>query len=92
MKNRFPNLRKKAKPINAKWIGPTIKLLKEMDFKKLKSRKLWAAVVGATLAALGEGIGLSPETVKWIVAIAGSYIVGQGIADAGAGGKSQGAE
>lgn len=57
---------------------------------KLKSRKLWAAVAGAALAALGVEIGLPEEAVNGIIAIVVSYIVGQGIADAGAGRGSQG--
>lgn len=58
---------------------------------KLKSRKLWAAVVGSALVAFGQQIGLSPDVIQWVGTIVTGYIVGQGIADAGAGGSSQGA-
>lgn len=58
--------------------------------QKLKSRKLWAAVVGAALTTLGIQLDFPQEAVTGIVAIVVSYIVGQGIADAGANGGSQG--
>ena len=57
---------------------------------KLKSRKLWAAVVGTVLATIGEQLGISLEVVQWVATIITGYIVGQGIADAGANGSSQG--
>lgn len=56
---------------------------------KLKSRKLWAAVVGSVIVALGQQLGLSPDIIQWVGTIVTGYIVGQGIADAGAGGGSQ---
>ena len=59
--------------------------------KKLKSRKLLAAVVGTVIATVGEHLGLSPEVIQWVVTVLTGYIVGQGIADAGANGGSQGA-
>ena len=51
---------------------------------KFKSRKLWAAVIGAAIVALGDQLGLAPDTVQWIGTIITGYVVGQGIADAGA--------
>ncbi len=57
---------------------------------KLKSRKLWAAILGAALLSLGNAVGLTPELTQGIVTIITGYIIGQGIADAGAGGGSQG--
>ena len=54
-------------------------------FDKLKSRKLWATIVGGILVTLGDAIGLSPDAAQWIVTLVTGYIVGQGIADAGAG-------
>ena len=59
-------------------------------FSALKSRKFWAGIAGAAIAAFGSQLGLAPEIVTKVVAIIGTYIVGQGIADAGAAGKSQG--
>lgn len=58
--------------------------------KKFKSRKLWAAVVGTAIATLGHEIGLSPDMTQWAVTVITGYIVGQGIADAGANAGSQG--
>lgn len=52
--------------------------------EKLKSRKLWAAVVGSVVVALGDQLGLAPETVQWVATLLTGYVVGQGIADAGA--------
>ena len=57
-------------------------------FEKLKSRKLWATVFGVTFATLGEQLGFNPESVKYVAGIIGTYVLGQGVADAGAG-KSQ---
>jgi len=51
--------------------------------EKLKSRKLWAAVVGTALITFGTQVGLTPEMSQWIATIITGYIVGQGIADAG---------
>lgn len=55
---------------------------------KLKSRKLAAAVAAAIINFFGEQLGLTPDAITQLTAIAGAYIIGQGIADAGAG-KSQ---
>lgn len=56
---------------------------------KLKSRKLWAAVLGSVIVTLGSQLGLDPEVVQWVGTIVTGYVVGQGIADAGANGSSQ---
>jgi len=51
-------------------------------FEKLSSRKLWAAVISATLVALGGQLEISPDNVQAIVTIAVGYIIGQGGVDA----------
>lgn len=51
---------------------------------KLKSRKLWATVIGAAVAALGGELGIGEDLVTKIVALVSAYVIGQGIADAGA--------
>lgn len=56
--------------------------------EKLKSRKLWVAVITAALVALGSSIGIDEATITKLVALGSSYILGQGIADHG----SQGAK
>jgi hypothetical protein len=50
-------------------------------FEKLKSRKLWAAVIGGAVAAFGNALGLDEGTVHHLVTVIVGYIVGQGIAD-----------
>ena len=57
---------------------PDIDIMKE----KLASRKLWAAVVGAALATLGNHLGLSPDIVQTAVTVIMTYIGGQSIVDA----------
>ena len=57
---------------------PDIELMKE----KLASRKLWAAVVGAALAALGSQLGVSPDLIETAVTVIVTYIGGQSIVDA----------
>lgn len=56
--------------------------------EKLKSRKLWVTVITAALVTIGTSLGLDEGTVTKIVGLSASYVLGQGIADAGAG-KSQ---
>lgn len=56
--------------------------------EKLKSRKLWAAVLTAAINIIGADIGLTPDQLLSITAVASAFIIGQGVADAGAG-KSQ---
>jgi len=58
--------------------------------EKLKSRKLWATIIGGILVSLGDAVGLSPDAVQWLVTLITGYVVGQGIADHGANGQSQG--
>lgn len=53
-------------------------------FAKLGSRKLWAAVAGSALLALGGQLGLPDETTQKIVELIMVYIVGQGAVDAAA--------
>jgi len=43
---------------------------------------LWAAVISATLVALGGQLEISPDNVQAIVTIAVGYIIGQGGVDA----------
>ena len=51
--------------------------------EKLKSSKLWAAVIGTALITFGNQAGLTPEVSQWIATIVTGYVLGQGIADAG---------
>ena len=46
----------------------------------LASRRWWVAIAAGIVAA-GENLGfsLSPETVQWIVLLAGSWIVGDSL-------------
>ena len=57
--------------------------------EKLKSRKLWAAVTAAVITVIGGHLGLTPDQLTTITTVIAAYIIGQGVADAGAG-KSQG--
>ena len=58
--------------------------------EKLKSRKLWATIIGGIIITLGDAIGLSTEASQWVATLIGGYVIGQGIADHGANGASQG--
>lgn len=51
--------------------------------EKLKSRKLWTAIITAVLVVLNDQLkwGISQDTITSFVAIAIGYIVGQGYAD-----------
>jgi len=60
-----------------------IRTIQKLDMKKLRSRKLWAFVITAALTAFGEQIGMSPDAIHWLVGLASSYLIGQGIADHG---------
>ena len=53
--------------------------------EKLKSRKLWAAVIAAVITTVGGHLGLTPDQLTAINTVIAAYIVGQGIADAGVG-------
>jgi hypothetical protein len=67
---------------------PTLKLLiflltKNKDImQRLKSRKLWATIVGAALLAAGPQFGLTPETTQWVSTIIVGYVLGQSAVDA----------
>lgn len=49
---------------------------------RLKSRKLWVAVVSATLVTLGTELGIPPDALSQVVAIVVGYLIGQGAVDA----------
>ena len=51
-------------------------------FNKFKSRKFWVTVCTALIVSVSDQIGISPETTQWLVALAASYIIGQGAVDA----------
>lgn len=55
---------------------------------KLKSRKLWVTVLAAAGVALAEGLGLGPAVQTALAILAGTYNIGQGVADSGAQGVS----
>jgi hypothetical protein len=48
-----------------------------------KSKKFWAAVVGALVVTVSTQLGLDPEKAKIIAEVIVGYIVGQGLADFG---------
>ena len=56
---------------------------KKSMFQKLKSRKLWATIIGALIVSGGKEVGLTPDMTQWIATIVTGYVIGQGIADAG---------
>jgi hypothetical protein len=56
---------------------------KKIKMNKLKSRKLWAAILGSIIVAAGPQLGLTPDVTQWLATIVTGYVVGQGIADAG---------
>ncbi len=58
--------------------------------QKLKSRKLWVLILSGAVTTLGVELGLSADAVQYFVGLVASYLIGQGIADAGAKGSSQG--
>ena len=49
--------------------------------EKLKSRKLWAAVIGGALTVLLTQLGVAEETVHHLVQIVAVYISGQAAVD-----------
>lgn len=49
--------------------------------EKLKSRKLWIAVIGAALVALATQLGFPQETVDNFVKVIMTYIGGQAAVD-----------
>ena len=65
--------------------------LKKLLAKLVGSRKAMAAFAGMlVIGAKALGFEIDPETVREILFMLGTFIVGQGIADAGAAGGSQG--
>jgi hypothetical protein len=50
--------------------------------QKLKSRKLWAAVLAAVAQVALPAFGVPPEAVDWIAKLAGFYIGAEGAVDA----------
>jgi len=50
---------------------------------RLRSRKLWVAVVGAAVVALADQLGLDRAAAEQVVMLAAAYLIGQGVADAG---------
>jgi len=48
---------------------------------QLKSRKLWAAVIGAALTTFSQQLGLPEELTRNIVIIVVGYIAGQAAVD-----------
>jgi hypothetical protein len=48
-----------------------------------KSKKFWAAIIGALVVTIGTQIGIDPEKAKLIAEVIVGYIVGQGLADLG---------
>tara|TARA_Y100000310_G_C20079909_1_gene533322 strand:+ start:158 stop:421 length:264 start_codon:yes stop_codon:yes gene_type:complete len=51
--------------------------------EKLSSRKLWAAVIGCLVIAIGSQFGLDEATATKLAGMVSAFIIGQGIADAG---------
>jgi hypothetical protein len=51
--------------------------------EKLKSRKFWVAVVGGLILLVNKALGspIDEATATQLVALVGSYVIGQGIAD-----------
>ena len=50
---------------------------------KLSSRKLWATVTAAALAAFGGGLGIPESALHQIVQLVTVYIIGQSVVDTG---------
>jgi uncharacterized membrane protein YvlD (DUF360 family) len=48
-----------------------------------KSKKFWAALVGAVVVSIAKQLGIDDATAAKIAAMIVAYIIGQGIADAG---------
>ena len=84
---------KRRKPSGSRVLdlNPAISILnsiRKMDLSKLKSRKLWATIIGTIIVSVGGSIGLSPDAVTPLAAMISAYVLGQGIADAGSQGKA----
>ncbi|MFQ5990823.1 MAG: hypothetical protein ACE5NA_00160 [Nitrospiraceae bacterium] len=65
-------------------------MLKKFFPRILKSRKGQAMIAGLLVTVMGEHMGLTLDEaeVQSVVALLVAYIVGQGVADHGAGGSS----
>lgn len=51
-------------------------------FDKLKSRKLWATVLGAALVTFGSAIGIPDSVSAKIIPLVIAYVGGQSVVDA----------
>lgn len=51
--------------------------------KAITSRKVWVSVAAGVLIAAMDYLGVDPSITKWVVAVAGPYLVAEGVADAG---------
>lgn len=69
--------------MNPKQLWKLYQISRRIDMEKLKSRKLWATIIGSLVMSVGVQIGLTEDQCQWIVTIITGYIVGQGIADHG---------
>lgn len=68
--------------MNPKQLWKLYQISRRIDMEKLKSRKLWATIIGSLVMSVGVQIGLTEDQCQWIATIVTGYIVGQGIADA----------
>ena len=50
---------------------------------KLSSRKLWATVAAAAIAAFGGGLSIPESAIHQIVQLVTVYIIGQSVVDTG---------
>ena len=48
---------------------------------KLKSRKLWVAVLGAALMSLAHELGIPEEHAQYAVGLLAAYVLSEGAAD-----------
>lgn len=69
--------------MNLKQIWKLYGIARRVNVDKLKSRKLWATVVGGFIMTVGPQVGLTADQCQWIATLIAGYLVGQGIADHG---------
>lgn len=50
---------------------------------KFASRKLWAYLAATLIVSVGDGLQLDPTITQWLSTLVMTYLVGQGVADAG---------
>ena len=50
--------------------------------KKLSSRKFWVTIGTGLIVLISDQLGINPDTVKWLVGMASTYVLGQGAVDA----------